>query len=127
MLEERSAAPASMLAIKGKWFYSTAVFFQSECFFPFVRCSGISKGSLPYLDAIEDDYVDLVLISHFHLDHCGALPVLPRLDRFEMVMCRAQFLPQWKGWKEENPNLYDVPNARHHEELAERLLVPLLE
>ena len=52
---------------------------------------------------------------------------LPRLDRFEMVMCRAQFLPQWKGWKEENPNLYDVPNARHHEELAERLLVPLLE
>lgn len=38
-------------------------------------CTG--RGSLPYLDTIEDEHVDLVLISHFHLDHCGALPVLP--------------------------------------------------
>ena len=41
-------------------------------------CTG--KGSLPFLDNINDDYVDLVLISHFHLDHCGALPVLPGID-----------------------------------------------
>ena len=39
--------------------------------------SCVGRGSLPYLDTIEDEHVDLVLISHFHLDHCGALPVLP--------------------------------------------------
>ncbi|OAO12724.1 cleavage and polyadenylation specificity factor subunit 3 [Blastocystis sp. ATCC 50177/Nand II] len=44
--------------------------------------NGVGKGSLPLLDAIEDDYVDLVLISHFHLDHCGALPVLPQRSFF---------------------------------------------
>lgn len=43
--------------------------------FLITSCTGI--GSLPFLDRIDDDYVDLVLISHFHLDHCGALPVLP--------------------------------------------------
>ncbi len=31
--------------------------------------------SLPFLDTIKGD-IDLVLISHFHLDHCGAIPFL---------------------------------------------------
>lgn len=30
--------------------------------------------ALPYVDLIDADEVDLLLISHFHLDHCGALP-----------------------------------------------------
>lgn len=30
--------------------------------------------ALPFLDLIEADQIDLLLISHFHLDHCGALP-----------------------------------------------------
>jgi len=30
--------------------------------------------ALPFVDMIEADQVDLLLISHFHLDHCGALP-----------------------------------------------------
>ncbi|XP_064384544.1 cleavage and polyadenylation specificity factor subunit 3-like [Halichondria panicea] len=30
--------------------------------------------SLPYTDMIEADEIDLLLITHFHLDHCGALP-----------------------------------------------------
>ncbi|KAI9584234.1 cleavage and polyadenylation specificity factor 73 [Glossina fuscipes] len=30
--------------------------------------------ALPYVDLIEADEVDLLFISHFHLDHCGALP-----------------------------------------------------
>lgn len=34
--------------------------------------SGID--ALPFVDNIEADEVDLLLISHFHLDHCGALP-----------------------------------------------------
>ena len=44
--------------------------------------SCVGRGSLPYLDTIEDEHVDLVLISHFHLDHCGALPVLPKRTFF---------------------------------------------
>ena len=34
--------------------------------------SGIN--SLPYFDEIDPSTVDLLLITHFHLDHCGALP-----------------------------------------------------
>nr|CDS28250.1 Cleavage and polyadenylation specificity factor [Hymenolepis microstoma] len=35
------------------------------------------KASLPYLDNIPDiTAIDLILISHYHLDHCGALPYL---------------------------------------------------
>ncbi|KAH1014849.1 cleavage and polyadenylation specificity factor 73 [Dendroctonus ponderosae] len=30
--------------------------------------------ALPYVDLIEADEIDLLLISHFHLDHSGALP-----------------------------------------------------
>ncbi|CCW66457.1 unnamed protein product [Phytomonas sp. Hart1] len=30
--------------------------------------------SLPFFDSIACETVDLVLITHFHLDHCGALP-----------------------------------------------------
>jgi len=30
--------------------------------------------SLPFIDDIDPAEVDLLLISHFHLDHCGALP-----------------------------------------------------
>lgn len=31
-------------------------------------------GSLPYFDEVEPESIDLLLITHFHLDHCGALP-----------------------------------------------------
>nr|CAD7393290.1 unnamed protein product [Timema cristinae] len=30
--------------------------------------------ALPFVDMVEADEIDLLLISHFHLDHCGALP-----------------------------------------------------
>jgi len=30
--------------------------------------------SLPFIDMIDVEDIDLLLISHFHLDHCGALP-----------------------------------------------------
>lgn len=30
--------------------------------------------SLPFLDLVDVTEIDLLLISHFHLDHCGALP-----------------------------------------------------
>ena len=30
--------------------------------------------SLPYLDEVDLDSVDLMLVTHFHLDHCAAVP-----------------------------------------------------
>ncbi|ETN59132.1 cleavage and polyadenylation specificity factor [Anopheles darlingi] len=30
--------------------------------------------ALPFVDLIDADQIDLLFISHFHLDHCGALP-----------------------------------------------------
>lgn len=30
--------------------------------------------ALPFIDTIDVDEIDLLLISHFHLDHCGGLP-----------------------------------------------------
>ncbi len=30
--------------------------------------------SLPYFDSIDMDTVDLMLVTHFHLDHCAAVP-----------------------------------------------------
>lgn len=31
-------------------------------------------GGLPYMDEIDPHEIDILLITHFHLDHCGALP-----------------------------------------------------
>lgn len=30
--------------------------------------------SLPFLDLVDIEEIDLILVSHFHLDHCGGLP-----------------------------------------------------
>ncbi|KAF6198483.1 hypothetical protein GE061_008231 [Apolygus lucorum] len=30
--------------------------------------------ALPFVDIVDTDEIDLLLVSHFHLDHCGALP-----------------------------------------------------
>ena len=30
--------------------------------------------ALPFTDMIEADKIDLLLVSHFHLDHAGSLP-----------------------------------------------------
>ena len=35
--------------------------------------------ALPFVDLIEADEIDLLLISHFHLDHCGALPYMTEM------------------------------------------------
>ncbi|XP_031566314.1 cleavage and polyadenylation specificity factor subunit 3-like [Actinia tenebrosa] len=39
--------------------------------------------SLPFLDEIDTAEIDLLLISHFHLDHCGALPWLLEKTTFK--------------------------------------------
>jgi cleavage and polyadenylation specificity factor subunit 3 len=32
--------------------------------------------SLPFTDEVDLAEIDMLLVSHFHLDHCGALPWL---------------------------------------------------
>jgi Cft2 family RNA processing exonuclease len=43
--------------------------------------SGI--GSLPYFDEVDLSKIDILLITHFHLDHCGALPYFLEKTNFE--------------------------------------------
>lgn len=40
-------------------------------------------GSLPYFDEIDIESIDLLLITHFHLDHCGSLPYLLEKTNFK--------------------------------------------
>ena len=42
--------------------------------------------SLPYFDAVDDlSTVDLLLVTHFHMDHCGAVPYLTEKTNFYQV------------------------------------------
>ena len=40
-------------------------------------------GGLPYFDEIDPSTIDLLLISHFHLDHCAALPYFLEKTNFK--------------------------------------------
>ncbi|XP_055958003.1 cleavage and polyadenylation specificity factor subunit 3 isoform X1 [Patella vulgata] len=39
--------------------------------------------SLPFLDSVDVEEIDLLLVSHFHLDHCGALPFFLEKTKFK--------------------------------------------
>ena len=39
--------------------------------------------ALPFVDQINAEEIDLLLVSHFHLDHCGALPWLLQKTTFK--------------------------------------------
>ncbi|UJR34117.1 hypothetical protein I4U23_021524 [Adineta vaga] len=41
------------------------------------------RAALPFIDNIEPEELDLLLVSHFHLDHCGALPWFLNKTRFK--------------------------------------------
>jgi cleavage and polyadenylation specificity factor subunit 3 len=38
--------------------------------------------SLPYFDDVDPEAIDLLLITHFHLDHCGATPYFVQRTKF---------------------------------------------
>ena len=42
--------------------------------------------ALPFVYFIDIENVDLLLITHFHLDHCGALPWLLEKTAFRYVI-----------------------------------------
>ena len=39
--------------------------------------------SLPFFDIINPEDVDLLLITHFHLDHCGSVPYFLEKSKFK--------------------------------------------
>lgn len=41
------------------------------------------EASLPFLDAVDLDTVDVMLITHFHLDHCAAVPYVVGRTNFQ--------------------------------------------
>ena len=43
----------------------------------------------PFFDEVEADQVDLILITHFHIDHCAALPYFTEKTNFK-VGCLAE-------------------------------------
>jgi glyoxylase-like metal-dependent hydrolase (beta-lactamase superfamily II) len=61
--------------------------------------SGIA--SLPYLDEEDLSTVDAALITHFHLDHCAAVPYLIGRTTFKVL----------RVWGIERPGRW-VPGAR---------------
>lgn len=44
------------------------------------------EGSLPYLSAEDLDTIDVALITHFHLDHCAAVPYLLQKTVFKVIV-----------------------------------------
>ena len=39
--------------------------------------------SLPYLDEVDLSTIDILLVTHFHMDHCGAVPYLTEKTNFK--------------------------------------------
>jgi cleavage and polyadenylation specificity factor subunit 3 len=58
--------------------------------------------SLPYLDEVDLSKVDVALITHFHLDHCAAVPHLVGNTDFKVYTMRCQ------------PDMLAVPSIRIH-------------
>jgi len=50
------------------------------------------EASLPFLDTIDLDTVDVMLVTHFHLDHCAAVPYVVGRTNFKVSISRFQCL-----------------------------------
>ena len=53
-----------------------------------------TPGSLPYFDEVDLEEVDLCLITHFHIDHVGALPYLTEQTDFKGPSSHASPAPK---------------------------------
>jgi glyoxylase-like metal-dependent hydrolase (beta-lactamase superfamily II) len=53
------------------------------------------EAALPYLDSdyVNLSTVDVALITHFHLDHCAAVPYLANRTPFKASGCRCALAP----------------------------------
>jgi Cft2 family RNA processing exonuclease len=50
--------------------------------FVFVYFKGLD--AQPFFDEVDADKVDLILITHFHIDHCAALPYFTEKTNFKV-------------------------------------------
>jgi cleavage and polyadenylation specificity factor subunit 3 len=48
--------------------------------------------SLPYFDLIDLNEVDLMLVTHFHLDHCAAVPYVVGNTTFKACLIHTRLL-----------------------------------
>ena len=59
------------------------------------------KASLPYFDEIEMEDVDAMLVTHFHLDHCAAVPYVtaqtPFKARQQGFLQAVEVLQRWRS------------------------------
>ena len=56
------------------------------------------EASLPFLDTIDLDTVDVMLVTHFHLDHCAAVPYVVGRTNFKVSISKISMLdPQKSG------------------------------
>jgi mRNA degradation ribonuclease J1/J2 len=53
--------------------------------------------SCPFFDMVEPEKVDLILISHFHIDHCAALPYFTEKTNFKVLLLPSLPLPLLKS------------------------------
>jgi predicted metal-dependent RNase len=47
--------------------------------------------SCPFFDMVEPETVDLILISHFHIDHCASLPYFTEKTNFKVWLLQLSF------------------------------------
>jgi cleavage and polyadenylation specificity factor subunit 3 len=59
--------------------------------------------SCPFFDMVEPEKVDLILISHFHIDHCAALPYFTEKTNFKVLLLPSLPLPLLKSSSSPSP------------------------
>ena len=57
-----------------------------------------NEASLPYLDDIDLDEVDVMLVTHFHLDHSAAVPFVVGRTPFKVGPACLPMPPTWEAW-----------------------------
>lgn len=65
--------------------------------------------SLPYLDTVDLSTVDLMLITHFHLDHCAAVPYVTAHTNFKVSYLKTLFHKRGRGLVLVIQKLFAVP------------------
>jgi cleavage and polyadenylation specificity factor subunit 3 len=48
-----------------------------------IHPSETSLASLPFFDKLDPSQIDFLLVTHFHLDHCGAVPYFLERTNFK--------------------------------------------
>lgn len=78
--------------------------------------------SCPFFDMVEPETVDLILISHFHIDHCASLPYFTEKTNFKVQTTPPppSSLPIPNTSLITGKNIYDTCNQSCHASLSVR-------